>query len=405
MRIGLNLLHARPLIGGGWQYIGNLLNALAHSDQDCEFVAYCSAASAELVPADRRFEIRKTRLVTAWQPGRVLYEQTILVAIARRDRLDCMHWFAVNQPLVRFVPGVVTLYDCLFLERSESFSSMQRFYLRHMARFACGRARVVAAISESTAQAAMRLLGVPCGRIVVVANPVDGSFSPAAASETRELRERFRLPDAFWLYVAHPYAHKNHLRLLAAYRQYLQAGGPSWPLVLRGDRKANWREVENAIRELDLSEKVIWLPNLSIADMTRLYSAATALIFPSLYEGCGQPVVEAMACGCPVAASDIPTNREFGGPAVIRFDAQKVDEIAGAMNCFSTDVRLREHCREEGLARARIYSRESTARNLLQAYRQAAFGPVGRQSIFETPARQEEQPGIPSVHEVLRRND
>jgi glycosyltransferase involved in cell wall biosynthesis len=369
--VGLNLLHARPAIGGGWQYIENVLAAVARFNVDCNFIAYCTEASAELVPKDSRFEIRTSRCVTSWQPVRVLYEQTILVAIARRDRLDCMHWFAVNRSLFEIAPAVVTLYDCICLEKGEAIGTMQRQYLRRMVKFACGRAQVVAAISESTAQSALRLLPVQAKRVFVVPNPVDERYRPAPVDEVVQFRRQFGLPNQFWVYVAHPYSHKNHARLLAAYRKFRDRGGDPWPLVLRADRKADWVSVGKVIQELGLDNDVLWLPRLSTADIVRLYSAAAVLIFPSLYEGCGQPVMEAMACGCPVAASDIPTCREFGGSAAFLFDPFSTDAIAGAMQRMSTDAALRERCRGEGFAMARKYSQEKAALTLIEAYRQA----------------------------------
>jgi glycosyltransferase involved in cell wall biosynthesis len=240
-----------------------------------------------------------------------------------------------------------------------------------MVKFACAKAHVVAAISDTTAKAASRLLRIEPERIVVVPNPVDARYRPAPALEVEQFRRRFALPCNFWLYVAHPYAHKNHSRLLAAYRCFRNQGGCSWPLVLRADRKAEWAQVEQAIGELGLDGDVLWLPRLSVSDMARLYTAATALVFPSLYEGCGMPVVEAMACGCPVAASDIPTTREFGGSAVWHFDPHSVEAITDAMWRMSADLTLRERCRVAGFEQAGMYSQEAAVAGLMQAYRRA----------------------------------
>ena len=174
--------------------------------------------------------------------------------------------------------------------------------------------------------------------------------------------------------MAHPYAHKNHARLLLAYKQLRDSGGCSWPLVLRGDQQGEWANITQSIHDLGITDNVVWLPRLSVTNLVSLYSAATALIFPSLYEGCGQPVLEAMACGCPVVASNIPTTLEFAGAAAVTFDAISVEEITGAMQRVSVDSELRGRLRAEGLARARMYSQESTALRLMDAYKRAIVG-------------------------------
>src|ERR1017187_1595909 len=129
IRIGLNLLHARPEIGGGWNYISNIVSSLRLCNEQCRFVAYCTDISAELVPREEWFEKRTVHLGTRRQVARILYEQTVLDALARRDSLDCMHHFAGNVSLFGSVPQVVTLHDFLFLERASDVPFIRRLYL------------------------------------------------------------------------------------------------------------------------------------------------------------------------------------------------------------------------------------------------------------------------------------
>ena len=390
VKIGLNLLHARPEIGGGWNYIANIVRAFALSDCDYEVVAYCTDASAEIVPDDPRFRIRKVRLGGSWQPARILYEQTILPGVAYRDKLDCMHWFAGNHAFLSSMPAVVTLYDCVFIEQPWEIPFAKRLYLSRMVKAACKRARVVVPMSESTAEAAIRLLGVAPERIVVVANPVDERYRPAALGDVQSFRRQFGLPPEFWLYVAHPYPHKNHARLFAAYKRLRETSGCSWPLVLRGGgcAKGDLADLERLACQLGVDRDIVWLPPLSLDDLVRLYGAAAAMVFPSLYEGCGIPLLEAMACGCPVVASNIPTTMEFTGEAAVVFDPESADEIYAAMRRFADDLGLREQCRAAGLARARNYSAESTARKLMEAYRQAVGSRRAKDVAEINPAMQ-----------------
>lgn len=369
MKIGLNLLHARPEIGGVWNYISNVIKALGLSDCDYEFLAYCTSVSEEIVPNDPRFKTKIINLGGSSQLARISYEQSVLPFLAYRDRLDSMHWFANNRSLLGLVPSVVTVHDFKFIDRPSEVSTSKELYLRKMAQFACRRADALAPISETTAEAAIRLFRVERNRIFVIPNPIEDRFCPAKPEETREFHERFNLPSQFWLYVAHPYAHKNHERLFAAYKSFRETSRSTWPLVLRGDRAKGNEMLDQLALDMGIAESVIWLPRLSTEDMTRLYRAATALVFPSLYEGCGIPILEAMACGCPVTASDINTTREFAGDSALMFDATRVESIAGAMLRFAADPGLRESCAAKGAIKAKEYSPKIIAGKLLAAYR------------------------------------
>ena len=378
MRVGLNLLHARPEIGGGWNYIANLVGTLRLMDCDWEFVAYCTRISAEIVPDDPRFKVKIVHLGGSSQIARVVYEQCILPFLAYRDKVNCIHWFANNISLLGLVPSVVTIYDFKYNDRPDEGSPAKRLYLRNMMRFACERADTLAPMSEATAEAAIRLFGIDRQRIYVVTNPIDDMFYPALFEEVREFRERFKLPPQFWLYVAHPYPHKNHIRLFAAYKRFRETSHCLWPLVLRGDRSKGDEKLDIALSDLGISEAVIWLPRLSSEDMARLYSSATAMIFPSLYEGCGIPILEAMACGCPVVASDISTTKEFAGDAALMFDASSVEAISAAMHHFTDYPQLRESYVAKGYIKSKQYSSANVAVKLLAAYKNAV--PSGRRN-------------------------
>jgi glycosyltransferase involved in cell wall biosynthesis len=288
-----------------------------------------------------------------------------------------MHWFANNRSLLGLVPSVVTIHDFKFIDRPSEVSFAKRLYLREMARFACKWADSLAPVSKATAEAAIRLFGVERKRIFVVPSPIEDTFCRVSLEEVKEFRDRFKLPPHFWLYVAHPYPHKNHARLFAAYKKFRDTSRCTWPLVLRGDRAKGNEMLDQVSLDLDIAESVVWLPRLSPEDMARLNSAATAMIFPSLYEGGGIPVFEAMACGCPVAASDINTTKEFAGDAALMFDATNVDAIYGAMMQFFMDPALRESCSTRELIKAKQHSSKNVVGRLLAAYRNA----VPRQAV------------------------
>ena len=372
MRVGLNLLHARPEIGGVWNYIEELLAALAQWDTENTYIAFVTDASHSLVPQRQNFERVVVRIRSAWRPWRVAYENTVLQILARQRRLDCMHWFAATQAWFNSVPSAVTVYDLQAFLNLARFPPAKRRYLQTVMRRTVRRAEILLPMSHSTAADLCDTLGASRERIIVIPPVVPSTFRVAPQGQSIEFRLRYRLPEHYWLYVAHFYPHKNHRVLLQAYRHLRDTGMPAWPLVLRGDPKGAERDIETALSELKLQDAVLQLPPLPRADLPRLYAAASAMVFPSVYEGAGIPALEAMSCGCPIAASDIPALREFAGDAAVYFEPGDDASIAGAMRAMQEDPARRQQLREAGLARSQLYWPAAVVPRLTRAYRRAS---------------------------------
>lgn len=372
MRIGLNLLHALPEIGGGWNYIANLVAALGQCDDTNTYIAFVTKESECLVPAKPNFKSVRINIRSVSRAQRVMYENTILQLRAHKHKLDCMHWFANTQALINAVPGVVTVYDLQAFLNLATFSRVKRLYLRFMTSMTARRASVLLPMSRATAQDLQCVLNVNVARMIVIPVVMGSQFKPAAAEEIMRFKAKYRLPDRFLLYVSHMYPHKNHLNLLQAYHRLKSSGFSPWPLVLRGDPKGAETDVMDTIARLNLEKDTILLPRLDKGELPALYSAASALLFPSLYEGGGIPIVEAMACGCPVVASDIPPTREFAGEAGSYFDPRDSDSIVRAMVELQRNPDSRERQRQAGLARAAEFRPQLVVSKLLSAYSQAA---------------------------------
>ena len=371
MRIGLNLLHAMPEIGGGWNYIANLIAALGTHDNNNTYFAFVTKASQCLVPSKANFHPVLLNLHATSRSARVLYENTLLQLFAHQYQLDCMHWFANTQGFVNMTPSVVTVYDAQSLLNFANYSLTKRLYLRMMVNWTGKQARMLLPMSDSTALTLQQLLNIDANRMTVIPAVVNANFQPAAAEQVAELKQQYGLPDKFWLYVAHLYTHKNHLRLLEAYHQLKQQNFNVWPLVLRGDAQKAENQVKLAITQLGLEKDIIFLPRLKENELCTLYSAATALIFPSLYEGGGIPVVEALACGCPVVASRIPAVQEYAGNAAHYFDPLDSQSIAEAMANFQNgdiDYMAKQHL---GLTQVNNFRPDMVASRLITAYTKA----------------------------------
>ena len=365
-----------PEIGGGWNYIARLVESLGEHDRENSYVAFVTDKSVGLVPRQPNFETVRVGInpISRWQ--RVLYENTRLQIDARKQRLDLMHWFANTIAIINSVPGVVTIHDLLVFENPHSFSRIQRIYLQTMYPHTVRRAALLLPVSETTARALCNILKARPERMQVIPAIVSARFQPVSADKVIELRREYNLPDQFWLYVAHFYPHKNHLRLLQSYHDLKLNGFAPWPLILRGDNPGDdpgaGEELKRLVTELGLENSVRFLPRLNEEELPVLYSAATALVFPSLYEGGGIPLIEAMACGCPVIAANIPPVREFAGDAASYFDPNKVASISEAMSSFQgSNPQDRLQMRQKGLQRSTEHRPQLVVHKLLNAYTRA----------------------------------
>lgn len=372
MRIGLNLLHAVPDIGGGWNYIQNLMALLGRADRTNEYVAFVTGVSRTLVPEAANFRARVVPIRSGVRMQRVVFEHTGLQALVKAEHLDCLHWFANGQGIVNAAPAVVTIYDLQPFLDHVPLSRAKGAYLRWRLRATVKSAEVMLPMSETTRCDLHRMLGADPARMIVIPPVLEPTFRPPTAAAVQQCRRAYDLPRDFWLYVAHWYPHKNHDRLLQAYRA-LRAQDPStWPLVLRGDFRGAPLDLGARIAELGLTGHVIVLPRLTREELTALYGAASALVFPSLYEGGGMPVLEAQACGCPVVVSDIPALREFAGEAARYFAPRDIADIERSMSAIAQDARERDRLRGLGLERARLFRSVPVIDRLLEAYERAS---------------------------------
>jgi glycosyltransferase involved in cell wall biosynthesis len=360
--------------GGISRYIYHLLAQLRMLPTDDQFTAYVGRLPVDgaLAPTPR-FRLRAAGLPTERPPVRILWEQAVQPAALRRADVDLLHSLAFVQPALWRGPSVVSFMDLSFLRFPRAFNRGNRLYLTTMARAAVRRADHLLAISESTRQDLIRLLGARPDQVTVTYCGVDPAFQPLDPVAVHAYRAQRGLPDQFILYVGTLEPRKNVPRLLEAYAA-LRRQGPTPPLVLAGGRGWGQLGIEARLAALGLAESVRLLGYVPTAELPLCYNAASVFVYPSLYEGFGLPPLEALACGTPVVASNASSVPEAVGDAALLVGPRDVAGLAAALAVALDDTALRERLRIAGLAHARGFSWRRMAEQTHAVYHRVRQG-------------------------------
>ena len=370
MKIGLNahLLSGQAgyRAAGIHSYIANLLSHLPkQAPADWQFEAMVGAGNPGRMDG---VHVSRAAFDTSRPWRRILWEQ--LIQPGRLHRYDLYHAMAFVAPLALRAPMVVTVYDLSFLRYPERLSPTRRAYLRHFTALTCRRARRILAISRSTAADLSALLDVPAGKIDVTPLGYDREiFRPLPAAELERFRRSKDLPQRFWLFIGTLEPRKNLPILLEAYADLPRS--LRQPLILGGGVGWMADEVFAAIERLDLAREVQHIGFIPVADLPLWYNCAELFLYPSLYEGFGLPVLEAMACGAPVITSDSASLPEVAGEAGYCLPARDRAAWSGALASAAQDAAWRAAATAAGLQRAGRFSWARTAKLTLASYHKA----------------------------------
>lgn len=292
--------------------------------------------------------------------------------IAGRDipsDIDVLH-HPVTVPIPRIpgVPTVTTIHDLQHHEMPQLFSRPERAYRRWAYDGAARSADLVITSSEYSRSRVVEFARVPPERVAAIHLGIDHDrFTPGPASADGTVRERLGLPRRYILYPANLWPHKNHERLIDGFAR----ARTDAHLVLSGQTYGRLDDLQRRARAAGIANRIHHLGYVDRDDVAAIYRAATAMVFPSMYEGFGAPPVEAMACGCPVASSTRTSLAEVVGDAALEFDPESIDEIASAIECIAEDQTLRDRLRSAGLANAARFDWSESAREHVAVYERA----------------------------------
>jgi len=377
LAVGIDVSRAIGEATGVGVYARMLAKALALVDRDTQYVLYPGFGPFvhPEYPERARLEIDLPSNFRIYRGSLPAFAEngSAARALDGPHRVDVVHSTGNTAPDVDPARLVMTVHDLTFRLLPEYHTPENVALCERGMRDAITRARAFIATSECTKADLMRLYGVETERIHVVHPGIDPRFAPADAHAVARVRARHGLARPYVLFLGSNEPRKNLARLIEAYdRVRRRPGLAAHELVVAG--AAGWLngDVAALVRRLGIETDVRFLGYVPAEDQPALYSGADVFAYPSLYEGFGIPVAEAMACGAPVLTSNVSSLPEVAGGAALLVDPRETDAIADALVAVLSDDGLRASLRARGLERARAFSLERMGRETLQVYERVA---------------------------------
>jgi glycosyltransferase involved in cell wall biosynthesis len=370
--IALNIVFLVPGMGGMETYVRHLVPHLRELRPNLRLTAFVNAAARPALAAEpwTKGDELVTHPLLGRRYSRALSELTLLGRLAGKDGIELVHSLGMTAPLRTSAANVVTIPDLIWLHHPDSLSRLTTTLWRVVVPRVARRADRILTFSLASRDDMVSAFGLPAEKIdVVMLGP--GASPTATPTPVDELRDRLRLGTGpVVLTFSTKVRHKNLLRLLEAMVDVRRAF-PDAVLVLPGHRTPFEAVLEQEVERLGLSEGVRLCGWLEQADVEGLYALAACFVFPSLREGFGLPVLEAMARGVPVACSQASSLPELAGDAARYFDPTSTDSIAAAVRELLGDERLRARLSAAGRERRRQFNWRTTAEGTLESYDRA----------------------------------
>lgn len=330
---------------------------------------YTAFAGPDVVLPDWPHTLVNSGMQTNRPQKRILWEQVVWPISAVSHNLSLLHSMAFVTPLLNNKPSIVTVYDLSFIHYPDRFPKLQRHYLASQTRRSCRAATRVTTISKSGRDDVHEYFGVPLDRIDVVVPGVDMDVYRQVDDETRiAFRKREALPEKFVLHVGTLQPRKNIPTLIDA---FAQIEDKSTHLILVGGKGWLYDEIFERVVELGLRDRVRFTGYVADDDLPLWYNSASVLVFPSVYEGFGLPIAEAMACGLPVIAANTSSIPEVAGDAALYFDAQDSATLTERLNQILSDTSLSDTLSAKGLQQVQNFTWPKAGQLMADVYRRA----------------------------------
>jgi len=369
MRIGIFVTMAGCQAGGTETYERRLVESMASLGKRDEFHIFCLSRQAAGCFENLGPQVHRHVL---WPPMRWVSIPVCLPLRLLQHRIDLCHATFVPPPFSPVDYAITMHCFSTFIEANWYPPAILR-RLNHLIVTGIRKAKLIICVSEHVRDLTAERFGIPQERLAVVYHGVSDHFQPMNADTVRViLQQRFGLSNRYVLFVGKLEQRKNIVRILEAFNRFRIETAEEVKLVLAGRRTWDAALVDQTLDRLGVRQHVVEVGHIDQSDLPALYCGAEMLLFPSLWEGFGIPVIEAMACGTPVITSTVSSLPEVAGDAAFMVNPESIDDItAGMLKVFTDDV-LRQTLRKKGLIRASSFTWERTAKQTMLAYARAA---------------------------------
>jgi glycosyltransferase involved in cell wall biosynthesis len=353
--------------------LAGLVQGIAELEVNHEIFLLVDASQQIPQEIDRR----KIRVVpifrnTGSSIRKLLWDHFAIGYICKKLKIDALYASAHIRPLYAPCPVVVSVYDMMYHLFPDQWSLSDRIYFGLSVRQLTTRASAIAALSNNTKKDILDILKVKEDLVKVIYPGVPDGFRPVPSQISRPVIEKFGVSNPFILYVGSFHPRKNVDGLLDAFE--LIASDIPHDLVLVGPGQFARKELRTRFSESQVLNRIKVIGMVPRSELPCFYSQADVFVFPSLYEGFGFPVLEALACGCPTITSNSSSLVEVAGEAAVLVDPINTAELANGMKRVMKDNELRSHLKNRSILQAECFSWEKAARETVALLEKVASG-------------------------------
>lgn len=369
MNIAINTLSLYKTKAGMGRYINELVNRLPPCDTQNTYYLYTSQKNNKYFTFAAKNTVVKTVSSLWCLPfSKILWEQFFLPWSLWKEDIQLYHSTGFTLPF--FKPKktkyLVTIADMTFVSHPEHHLWWKVLYFRYMIPRALKKADAIITISDNTKNDILKMTNIPPEKIKTIYLGVDRQFTPLNKSVCKKIGEKYNIKTPYILFVGMLEPRKNIIGLLHAYA--LLKNKKEHELIIVGKKGWKCDDIFNTVKELGLQNNVHFLGYVPDNELPALYSAATCFVYPSFYEGFGIPVLEAMACGCPVITSNNSSMKEIAGNAALLIDPKNEETIKNAMELILSHEKEQQRRRKAGLFQIKKFCWETMAKQTKKLY-------------------------------------
>ncbi len=369
-RIGINARYLQRQITGIERYALELIKNLALLDDVNKYVLFFNSHEPLSTVVEKyNFETYVTSIPTKFRFFRILWEQFWLAHELEINDINIFHGPSFLAPLKKTCKYVIMIHDLSFFKYPESFTLENKLYFKFFLQRSIKNADAIIVNSNATKKDVVHYFNVDPKNIHVTYLAVDDKYHPLTDfSKAEQVKRKYNLPDKFILFTGVLSPRKNLESTLLAFCLLKRKRKYPHKFVVVGKKGWLYDPIFEKIKLLNLQKEVIFTDYVPEEVLPYFYNLADVFVLASLYEGFGLPIIEAMACGCPVITSNLSSMPEIAGDAALLVDPVKVDEIMNAMERIISDAELRKSLIERGFEQVKKFSWKTTAEKTLEIY-------------------------------------